>query len=73
MHPELNNCRFVPASDLEHMKNDFRESWAIDCGGFTIRLGFNELAHGDSDPIIIVENHAGDGLNLVHAASLGRD
>lgn len=68
-HDFVNQSRFVDDNDLEAIKNDFREIWAVDCGVFIVRYGFNKLAEADNDPLMIIENRLKDGIHMAFAAS----
>lgn len=70
-HPFVNQSRFVNDEDLAPIKDGLREVWAVDCGTFVVRFGFNKLGDGSSDPLLIIENRMKDGMNMAFAASFG--
>lgn len=68
-HPYVNQARFFGDDDLEAIKSDLREVWAVDCSSFIVRFGFNRLAKADSDPLMVIENRLRDGMHMAIAAS----
>ena len=71
-HAYVKQSQFFDDSDLEHLKSHLREVWAVDCGGYIVRFGFNSL-NGPSDPLLLVESRMKDGVHMTFAASNGND
>ena len=68
-HAFVNQSRFFGDDDLDAIKGDLREVWAVDCGTFIARFGFSKRADGDSDPLMVIENRLKDGVHMAFAAS----
>lgn len=73
-HPFVNLSRFVDDTDLEAIKDDFQEVWAVDLDSVIIRFGFNRLAAPpESDPLMVIENKLRGSPHMAFAASFGAE
>jgi hypothetical protein len=67
-HPFVRASRFGEPSALKEIRADFEQQWAIDCGGFIVRIGFNRQ-NGPADPMLYIENQLKTGLDMAFASS----
>jgi len=71
-HDYVKQARFFDDGDLEHLKSQLQEVWAVDCGGYIVRFGFNKL-NSPNDPLLLIESRLKDGVHMTFAASNGDD
>ena len=71
-HDYVKQARFFDDADLEHLKSHHREVWAVDCGGYIVRFGFNKL-NSRNDPMLLIESRMKDGVHMTFTAYNGDD
>lgn len=71
-HVYVKQARFFDDNDLDHLKSHLSEVWAVDCGGYIVRFGFNKL-NSHSDPMLLVESRMKDGVHMTFTPSNGGD
>ncbi|MGC3963422.1 MAG: hypothetical protein QM803_08885 [Rhodocyclaceae bacterium] len=67
-HPYIKASRFGDAKDMELIRADFEQQWAIDCGGFVARFGYNRQ-NGPDDVMIYIDNQLKTGMDMAFARS----
>lgn len=63
-HPFVRSLRVLTSENFQPIRDDFREVWAVDCGVYTLRVGYNLNAPDGEDPMLLVDSRLVDGLSV---------